>query len=96
MFKSGDIMKIETERLLMRPYKLKDVDDIVEGLNDFDTAKNLTVPFPYTKENAKQFLNFVKQNKKDYDDLSDRTKETFKDKYENIMQVLFCKNWRNL
>ena len=66
MFKSGDIMKIETERLLMRPYKLKDVDDIVVGLNDFDTAKNLTVPFPYTKENAKEFLDFVKQNKKDY------------------------------
>lgn len=66
MFKSGDIMKIETERLIMRPYKLKDVDDIVEGLNDFDTAKNLTTPYPYTKENAKEFLNFVKQNKKDY------------------------------
>ena len=33
---------------------------------------------------------------KDYDDLSDRTKETFKDKYENIMQVLFGANWRNL
>ncbi len=59
-------MKIETERLIMRPYKLKDVNDIVVGLNDFDTAKNLTVPFPYTKENAKEFLNFVKQNKNDY------------------------------
>ena len=66
MFKSGDIMKIETERLLMRPYKLKDVNDIVVGLNDFDTAKNLTTPYPYTKENAKEFLDFVKQNKKDY------------------------------
>ena len=26
----------------------------------------MTVPFPYTKENAKEFLDFVKQNKKDY------------------------------
>ena len=34
-------MKIETERLIMRPYKLKDVNDIVEGLNDFDTAKKI-------------------------------------------------------
>lgn len=33
---------------------------------------------------------------KDYDDLSDRTKETFKDKYENIMQVIFGENWRKL
>ncbi len=32
----------------------------------------------------------------DYDDLSDRTKETFKDKYENIMQVIFGENWRKL
>ena len=31
---------------------------------------------------------------KDFDDLSDRTKEAFKDKYENIMQVLFGENWR--
>lgn len=33
---------------------------------------------------------------KDFDDLSDRTKETFKDKNENIMQVLFGENWRSL
>lgn len=33
---------------------------------------------------------------KDYDDLSYKTKETFKDKYENIMQVLFGENWGNL
>ena len=30
--------------------------------------------------------------KKDFDDLSEKTKETFKDKYENIMQVLFGEN----
>ena len=39
MFKSSDIMKFETERLLMRPYKLKDVDDIVVGLNDLTLQK---------------------------------------------------------
>ena len=39
---------------------------------------------------------FIQGFQKDYDDLSDRTKETFKDKYENIMQVLFGENWRNL
>ena len=37
---------------------------------------------------------FIQGFQKDYDDLSDRTKETFKDKYENIMQVLFGENWR--
>ena len=37
---------------------------------------------------------FIQGFQKDFDDLSDRTKETFKDKYENIMQVLFGENWR--
>lgn len=32
----------------------------------------------------------------DYDDLSDRTKETFKDKYENIKQGIFGVNWKKL
>ena len=31
---------------------------------------------------------------KDYDDLSDKTKDIFKHKYENIMQVLFGENWK--
>ena len=50
-------MTLETERLLLREWKLSDINDIVEGLNDFDTAKNLTVPFPYTIEHAKIFIN---------------------------------------
>ena len=37
---------------------------------------------------------FIQGFQKDFDDLSDKTKETFKDKYENIMQVLFGENWR--
>ena len=39
---------------------------------------------------------FIQGFQEDYDDLSDKTKETFKDKYENIMQVLFGANWRSL
>ena len=39
---------------------------------------------------------FIQGFQEDYDDLSDKTKETFKDKYENIMQVLFGKNWERL
>ena len=42
-------MIITTERLILRPYKSSDINDLVEGLNDFETAKNLTVPYPYTK-----------------------------------------------
>ena len=43
---------IETERLILREWKISDIDDMVEGLNDFDTAKNLTVPFPYLEEQS--------------------------------------------
>ena len=50
-------MIIETERLILREYTLSDVDDLVEGLNNFDIAKNLVVPFPYNKSHAESFIN---------------------------------------
>ena len=50
-------MKLETERLILRECRLTDIQDMVEGLNDFDTAKNLTVPFPYKTEHAESFIN---------------------------------------
>ena len=50
-------MIIETERLLLREWKLSDTNDMVEGLNNFEIAKNLTVPFPYTKKDAEYFVN---------------------------------------
>lgn len=50
-------MIIESERLLFRKWELSDIDAIVEGLNDYDTAKNLTIPYPYTEEHAKYFVN---------------------------------------
>ena len=57
--------KIETERLILREWKMEDIDILVDGLNHFDTAKNLTVPFPYTKEHAVVFIGkHLKNNKK--------------------------------
>ncbi len=50
-------MIIETERLLFREWQLSDINDMVEGLKDFETAKNLTVPHPYSIDNAKSFIN---------------------------------------
>ena len=40
-------MKLETERLILREWQLTDIPDMVEGLNDFYTAKNLTIPFTF-------------------------------------------------
>lgn len=48
---------IETERLFLREWKIEDVDDLVEGLSNYDVTKNLTIPFPYTKEHAISFIN---------------------------------------
>jgi len=40
-----------------------------------------------------EFMNWLS---KDYNDLSDNTKESFKERYNNIMQVLFTDKWTNV
>ena len=57
----GKIKYIETERLILREWTLDDVPDQVEGLSNFETAKNLTVPFPYTTENS---INYISKHLK--------------------------------
>lgn len=55
---------IETERLFLREWKMDDLDDLIEGLGNVNVAKNLTVPFPYTEKEGKEFLNrCAKQDK---------------------------------
>ena len=49
---------IETERLILRQYRLEDVNDLVEGLNNLNVTKWLAgAPYPYTKEDALYFIN---------------------------------------
>ena len=49
---------IETERLILRRYRLDDVNDIVEGLNNLNVTKWLAgAPYPYTKDDALHFIN---------------------------------------
>lgn len=52
----GEKKMIETERLILRNYRLDDLEDLIEGLNEFDVAKGLVTPFPYTAEDAKDFI----------------------------------------
>lgn len=41
---------IETDRLILRQYKISDANDVVEGLNNLNVSKWLAyVPYPYTK-----------------------------------------------
>ena len=49
---------IETDRLILRQWNLEDVNDVVEGLNNLNVTKWLAqVPFPYTEEDAQNFIN---------------------------------------
>ena len=50
---------IETERLLLRSWKLEDANDLVEGLNNLEVSKWMAfTPYPYTKKNALDFINY--------------------------------------
>ena len=57
-------MKFETKRLIIRALKLKDVDDVVDGLNNLNVLKNLGgIPYPYKKKDAIKFIQLSKKNK---------------------------------
>lgn len=56
-------MKIESKRLILRNWEDGDVNDIVEGLNNIEVAKWLaSVPYPYTENDARNFIERAKNN----------------------------------
>ncbi len=56
-------MKLETKRLILREWNKKDVDDLVEGLNDLEVTKWLAfVPYPYTKKDAERWVAHCREN----------------------------------
>ena len=56
-------MKIESKRIILRNWEYDDVEDIVEGLNNLEVAKWMAgVPFPYTENDAKNFIERAKNN----------------------------------
>lgn len=55
---------IETERLFLRPWRMEDIPDVVEGLNNLNVSKWLAyVPYPYTEDDAKNFIERSINNK---------------------------------
>lgn len=48
--------EIRTERLLLRPHRLEDVDDIFEFARDPEWGRYLTTPLPYLREHAVEFV----------------------------------------
>ena len=56
-------MKIESKRLILRNWEDGDVNDIVEGLNNIEVAKWMAgVPYPYTENDARNFIERAKNN----------------------------------
>lgn len=50
--------RIETERLVFRPYKIEDLDSVVEIMGNWEVTKWLStnVPFPYSREDGEDFI----------------------------------------
>ena len=58
-------MRIETKRLILRDWNKKDINDLIEGLNNYKVSKWLaSVPYPYTKKDAEEWVSYCKQNAK--------------------------------
>ena len=47
---------IDTERLILRPWRLEDVDDVFTYASDEEWGRYLSVPHPYVRANAVEFL----------------------------------------
>jgi ribosomal-protein-alanine N-acetyltransferase len=56
-------MKLETKRLFLRNWQESDISDLFDGLNNYNISKWLImVPFPYSRENAKEWIKYCKKN----------------------------------
>lgn len=50
-------LRIETERLILRGLQTTDVEAVIALANDYDIASNLlTMPHPYTRKDAEEFI----------------------------------------
>lgn len=50
------MIELRTERLILRPLRLSDFDDAYEFANDPEWARFLTVPQPFTRQEAEKSL----------------------------------------
>lgn len=58
------MLTISFDKYSIRSFKDTDVDSIVKHANDLEVSKYMrdSFPYPYTKENAIQWIDFVKKN----------------------------------
>lgn len=63
-------MIIESKRIILRNWEEKDIDELIEGLNNINVSKWLAaVPYPYTKKDAEEFITYAKLSEEDSKDL---------------------------
>ena len=56
----------ETERLMIRRFKIEDAHDVYESCNDYEVAKTtLGIPFPYTLEMAESWITKLSQREEE-------------------------------
>ena len=57
---------IETERLIIRRFKIEDAYDVYQCCNDYELVKTtLGIPWPYTKEMAESWITKVAQREEE-------------------------------
>ena len=58
-------MNLLFDKYLIRDFKIDDINALVTYANDYDVSKFMrdSFPFPYTKDNAEQWVNLVITNK---------------------------------
>ncbi|WP_424475127.1 GNAT family N-acetyltransferase [Oceanobacillus kimchii] len=57
---------IETERLTLRPFTLEDAEDVTNLCDNYNIYKTtLHIPYPYTLENAKEWISSHEINRKE-------------------------------
>ena len=58
MILMDESVRIETDRLILRQFKIEDADDLVEELNNINITKWMShTPYPYTKQDALDYIN---------------------------------------
>ena len=54
-------MYLETKRLILLEWENKDINDLIEGLNNIEVSKWLAmVPYPYNESHALYWINHCK------------------------------------
>ena len=56
MTEPSDRVELKTERLLLRPFRLEDADDIYAYAKDPEWERYLGLPHPYTQQHGEEYV----------------------------------------